>query len=109
MAVTTTARHEASLRNPALCELLPVRDFLNGVMIRTSGAFVAGYQLGGLHSLYDSDDQRQHIKSLLEALLRTLPEQAMRLQVRFEIVEGLEGLLAEYSQSQRNPNPNVQA
>ena len=103
------AKHEAELRDPAFCELLPVRDFVDGVMIRTNGAYVAGYELGGLHSYYDSDTQRQHLKGLLEALLRTLPELAMRLQVRFEIVEGVEDLLGRYNQSQRNPNPSVQA
>ncbi|PYV36766.1 MAG: hypothetical protein DMG06_30005, partial [Acidobacteria bacterium] len=105
----TLAQHETCLRNPAFCELLPVRDFLDGVMIRTSGAYVAGYELGGLHSYYDSEGQREHLKTLLEALLRTLPELSMRLQVRFEITEGLGDLLAQYNQAQRNPNPSVQA
>src|SRR5262245_47421318 len=109
MAVKTQAQHELQMRNPAFAELLPVRDFLDGVMVRTSGAFVAGYQLGGIHSLYASDDDRRQVKGLLEALLRSVPEVAMRLQVRFEILEGLGDLLARYNQSQCNPNPNVQA
>ena len=50
MAVMTRARYEESLRSPAFCELLPIRDFLDGVMIRANGAYVAGYELGGLHS-----------------------------------------------------------
>lgn len=109
MAAMTRATYEDSLRNPAFCELLPVRDFLDGVMIRANGAYVAGYELSGLHSYYDSDQQRQHLKMLLEALLRTLPELSMRLQMRFEIIEGVGDLLSHYTQAQRNPNPNVQA
>jgi len=35
---------EDSLRQPALCELLPVRDYLDGCIIRTNGCFVAGYE-----------------------------------------------------------------
>ena len=58
-------------------------------LIRANGAYVAGYELSGLHSYYDSDQQRQHLKMLLEALLRTLPELSMRLQMRFEIIEGV--------------------
>lgn len=108
MAVTRI-QHEISMRNPAFSELLPVRDFLDGVMVRTNGAFVAGYELGGIHSFYSSGDDRRQIKTLLEALLRSLPEVAMRLQLRFEIVEGLGDLLARYNQFQSNPNPNVQA
>jgi hypothetical protein len=41
----TTTQHEAEMCNPALCELLPIRDFLDNVAIRTNGAFVAGYKL----------------------------------------------------------------
>ena len=41
----TIAKHEESLHQPALCELLPVRDFLDGVSVRRSGALVAGYEL----------------------------------------------------------------
>ncbi len=109
MAVTTRTQHELSMRSPAFSELLPVRDFLDGVMVRTSGAFVAGYELGGIHSFYSSGDERRLVKSLLEALLRSLPEVAMRLQLRFEILEGLGDLLPRYNQFQSNPNPNVQA
>lgn len=107
MIAMTRTRHEASLRSPAFCELLPVRDFLDGVMVCTNGAYVAGYELEGLHSYYDSEAQRDHIKSLLEALLRNLPEFAMHLQVRFEITQGIGDLLAHYNQAQQNPNPNV--
>jgi hypothetical protein len=40
----TLRQWEDSLRQPALCELLPVRDYLDGCIIRTNGCFVAGYE-----------------------------------------------------------------
>ncbi len=43
----TYAEHEKKLKAPAVCELLPLRDLPDGdnVMVRTNGAFVAGYEL----------------------------------------------------------------
>jgi hypothetical protein len=64
--------------------------------------------LEGIHSFYASSDDRRQVKSLLEALLRSLPEVAMRLQLRFEILEGLGDLIARYNRFQSNLNPNVQ-
>src|SRR2546426_3889999 len=50
-AVTLKA-HEADLRNPALCEELRVGDILDSLVVTTKGAFVAVYELGGIHSEY---------------------------------------------------------
>ena len=49
----------------------------------------AVYELSGINSYYHSDDGRQPTKVALEALIRSLPERSMRMQVRFEITEGL--------------------
>ena len=49
---TTIEQHKASLHQPAFSELLPVRDILNDVIIRTTGALVAGYELSGINSYY---------------------------------------------------------
>jgi hypothetical protein len=103
----TRSEHERSLREPALCELLPVRDYLDSVVVRTNGAFVAGYELRGLTSYFSSDSQRNRSKTLLEALLRTIPEQSMRIQVRYEVVQDLGGLLGQYASSQRSDKPEV--
>ena len=46
----TVRQHEASLHQPALCELLPIRDYLDNVIVRSNGALVAGYDLGGINS-----------------------------------------------------------
>ena len=37
----TQEQHEKKLQDPALCEQLPVRDYLDNVMVRTNGALVA--------------------------------------------------------------------
>ncbi len=103
----TRSEHERSLREPALCELLPVRDYLDSVVVRTNGAFVAGYELRGLTSYFSSDSQRNRSKTLLEALLRTIPEQSMRIQVRYEVVQDLGGLLGQYASTQRSDKPEV--
>src|SRR5262245_48284570 len=104
----TLREYEISMHQPALCELLPVRDILDGVMIRTNGAFVAGYELGGMNSYYHDDEMRNRMKGSLEALARALPERSMRMQVRFEIVEGLGELRQRYNQEQRSGNAVLQ-
>src|SRR5919109_1249686 len=50
----TMRQHEASLHQPAFCELLPIRDYLDNVIVRSNGALVAGYDLGGINSYYHS-------------------------------------------------------
>jgi hypothetical protein len=98
----TLDQQERTIREPALCELLPVRDYLDDVVVRTSGSFVAGYELKGLTSYFASDDRRNRSKLMLEALLRSIPEQSMRVQFRYEVVEDLGGLLDQYVSNQRS-------
>ena len=95
----TMRQHDASLHQPAFCELLPVRDYLDNVIVRSNGSFVAGYELGGINSYYHSDDARNQTKLSLEALVRSLPERSMRMQVRFEVVDQGPGVPAEYRQA----------
>ena len=104
----TMREHEASLHHSALCELLPIRDYLDQGLVRTNGALVAGYELGGAHSYYHSDDMRNRMKNALETLVRSLPERSMRMQMRFEIVEGLGDLRYRYNREQRSDNPILQ-
>ena len=54
----TREQHEKQLDDPALCEQLPVRDYLDNVLVRTSGALVAGYELRGITSYFASDEER---------------------------------------------------
>ena len=98
---TTWKQHEKSLSEPGLCDLLPIRDYLDDVMIRLSGEFVAGYVLKGAVSYFADDAGLNLIKSHLEAILRTIPEESMRLQFRFEVTEDLGDLLQRYQDCSR--------
>src|SRR5258708_28360495 len=99
---TLLQKYARKLEDPALCEQLPVRDYLENVMVRTNGALVAGYELRGLTTYFASDEGRDRGKLMLESMLRLLPEQSMRMQVRYEVVEDLGGLLEGYGNAQRS-------
>jgi hypothetical protein len=103
----TVEQHERKLDYPALCEQLPVRDYLDNIVVRTNGAFVGGYELKGLASYFASDEGRDRGKLMLEALLRSLPEQSMRVQFRYEVVEDLGSLLDRYVAGQRSERSEV--
>src|SRR3954447_22752576 len=105
----TNAQQERSLHDPAVCELLKVRDFLDNVMVRTDGCYVAGYRVEGARTYFADDDGRNEAKAVLEALLRALPEESMRLQCRYEVVESLTGLLDRYREASRTELPQVRA
>lgn len=92
----TQEQHDKKLDDPALCEQLPVCDYLDNVMVRTNGAFVAGYELRGVTSYFASDQERNRAKTMLAALLKAIPEQSMRLQISYEVVENLGDLLDRY-------------
>jgi type IV secretory pathway VirB4 component len=105
----TLRQWEESLRQPALCELLPVRDYLDGCIIRTNGCFVAGYDVRGLNTFFHADETRNRTKELLEALVRSLPERSMRMQVRYEVTDGHGDLTERYVKEQRAENAVLQA
>src|SRR5262249_24141336 len=92
----TQEQFERKLDDPALSEQLPVRDYLDNVMVRTNGALVAGYRLRGITSYFGSDQDRNRSKIMLGALLKAIPEQSMRVQIRYEVVENVGDLLEEY-------------
>src|SRR5258708_249348 len=107
----TYAEHEKKLKSPAVCELLPLRDLPSGdnVMVRTNGAFVAGYELRGVLAYFATDDDRNQTKSMLEALFRSVPDVSMRIQFRYEISEHLGDLLDSYVHEQRTEQSEVMA
>ncbi len=107
----TYAEHEKKLKAPAVCELLPLRDLPDGddVMIRTNGAFVAGYELRGILAYFATDVDRNQTKSMLEALFRSVPDVSMRIQFRYEISEHLGDLLDSYVGQQRADQAEVMA
>src|ERR1700738_1363547 len=104
---TLLQKYARKLEDPALCEQLPVRDYLENVMVRTNGTLVAGYELKGLTSYFASDEGRDRGKLMLEALLRSLPEQSMRVQIRYEVVEDLADLLEQYVVGERSERSEV--
>src|SRR6516165_10778937 len=102
-------QYQKSLAQPPLCEQLKVRDLTDDLLIQLNGSFVAAYRADGIHSYYASDDERNRVKLALEAMIRSLPERSMRLQVRFETAEGDGGLIARYNREQHSPNAVLQA
>ena len=105
----TLKEYERLLDAPALCEQLRIRDLLDNVAIQLDGSFVAAYDLGGLAALYASDEERNRNKQAIEALIRSLPERSLRMQIRFEIAEGVGGLLDRHNREGRNPSPILHA
>ena len=76
----TIAEHQRSLTAPAMCELLPIRAFLDDVMVRLDGSYVAGFHINGAQTYFADDRERDEMKGLLESLLRTISEESMRVQ-----------------------------
>ena len=107
----TYAEHEKKMKSPSVCELLPLRDLPEGdnVMIRTNGAFVAGYELRGILAYFATDSDRNQTKAMLEALFRSVPDVSMRIQFRYEISEHLGDLLDNYLHEQRTAQSEVMA
>src|SRR5215471_6558135 len=100
----SSRQHELEMRNPALCEELRVRDILDNVGVMTNGTFVAAYELSGVHSLYHTEDMRNRSKESFEAMLRSISERSMRLQLRFEIREDSGDVITRYGNCARTPN-----
>lgn len=103
----TQEQFEKRLNDPAICEQLPVRDYLDNIMVRTDGSFVAGYELRGVTSYFASDQERNRAKTMLEALLKAIPEQSMRVQIRYEVVEDVGDLLERYRADRKSDQPEV--
>ena len=109
LAPTSMRQYQGSLRNPALCEELCVRDILDNAAVMTSGAFVAAYELSGLHSQYHPDETRNRAKESLEAVLRGMPERSMRLHVRFEIRQDTGSVIEQYGSGTQKLNAVLSA
>jgi type IV secretory pathway VirB4 component len=84
------------ITRPSVCDLLPVRDFLDGVMIRSDGSYVAAFRLDGAMSYFGDDNGRNETKHRLESLFLTIPEESMRVQFRYEVIENIGPLIDRY-------------
>ena len=107
----TYAEHERKKKSPAVCELFSLRDLPEdeNIMVRTNGAFVAGYELRGILGYFATDGDRNQTKAMLEALFRSVPDVSMRIQFRYEITERLGDLFDNYLNEQRASQPEVMA
>ena len=107
----TYAEHERKKKSPAVCELFSLRDLPEdeNIMVRTNGAFVAGYELRGILGYFATDGDRNQTKAMLEALFRSVPDVSMRIQFRYEITERLGDLFDNYANEQRASQPEVTA
>src|SRR5947207_2816619 len=103
-SVTSARQHELDLHNPALCELLRIRDILDDVVVTTTGTFVAAYELGGVHSYYHTEELRNAAKESFEAVLRSMPERSMRLHLRFAVRQDTGDVIRRYADSARSSN-----
>jgi type IV secretory pathway VirB4 component len=90
---------------------LPLRDLPAGenIMVRTNGAFVAGYELRGILAYFATDGDRNQNKSMLEAMFRSVPDVSTRLQFRYEASERLGDLLNDYGREQHTEQSEVMA
>jgi hypothetical protein len=84
-----------------MASLLPIRGFLDGVMVRKDGCFVAGYELEGAATYYASAEARNDLSNNLDSILRTCPEESLRIQVRYEVNDDIGELIDQYADARR--------
>jgi hypothetical protein len=101
----TVAKHEKSKMAPAVCMLLQVRDFLDNVMVRMDGSYIAGYRVRGALTYFGSEDDRNDLKARVDALLRTCPEESMRIQIRYEVNDQQGEALDQYEDARHTALP----
>jgi len=104
----TISQQPRAAQEPALSEQLPVRDYLDRLMVRTTGELVAGYQLAGSNSYFASDQERDRSKVMIGALLKAIPEESMRVQVRMEVSEDVGALIASYAAQEKSGSEAAQ-
>ena len=104
----TMAQQERSLQDPAVCELLKVRDFLDNVMVRTMVVMWLDIRVAGALTYFADDDGRNEAKSVLESLLRAVPEQSMRLPVSLRGSREPQWTARSVSGGGASENPQVQ-
>ena len=98
----TREQHEKKLDDPALCEQLPVRDYLETCWYAPAARWSRATSCAGITSYFASDQERDRSKVMLGALLKSIPEQSMRVQVRYEVVEDVGNLFEVYTAQDRS-------
>jgi len=98
---TDVREHQAAMHQPAFVRSCwPVRDFLDEVAVRTKMERLLRATNWAGELYYHDDEMRNRVKASLEGLVRSLPERSMRMQVRFEVMEGLGDLRQRYNREQ---------
>jgi hypothetical protein len=90
---------------PAVCSLLKVRDFLDNVVVRMDGSYVAGFRVRGSLTYFGSVEERNELKARIDALLRTCPEESIRVQIRYEVNDQMGDTLSMYEEARRTSHP----
>jgi hypothetical protein len=90
---------------PAVCSLLKVRDFLDNVIVRMDGSYVAGFRVRGSLTYFGSVQERNELKARIDALLRTCPEESIRVQIRYEVNDQMGDTLSMYEEARRTSHP----
>jgi hypothetical protein len=90
---------------PAVCSLLKVRDFLDNVIVRMDGSYVAGFRVRGSLTYFGSVEERNELKARIDALLRTCPEESIRVQIRYEVNDQMGDTLSMYEEARRTSHP----
>jgi hypothetical protein len=87
----------------SICSLFKIREFLDNVIVRMDGSYVAGYRLKGSLTYFGSIAERNDLKSRVDALIRTCPEESMRIQIRYEVNDQIGDTLAQYEAGRNTP------
>ena len=92
-----------------LSTLIPLRDVDSDthLLIRTDGSYVAGYRLRGAFTYFAGVAERNAVKARLDAMLRSCPEQSVRIQIRYEIDDQIGTLLDDYVAARRSTDADV--
>lgn len=85
----------------SVCALLNAREFLDNVIVRMDGSYVAGYRLKGSLTYFGSIDERNELKARVDAMIRTCPEESMRIQIRYEVNDQIGDTLKAYEKERR--------
>ncbi|MGH9584502.1 MAG: hypothetical protein ACRD4O_16385, partial [Bryobacteraceae bacterium] len=106
----TTKQVENAAKNPAFCSQIPLLEFVDRYAVLRSGAVNALYRVSPLNTYFQSDEQRNESSEALHGLLRTMPDnRALRMQVRYDVTEGVRSLLDNWERQLRSPHPVLAA
>jgi hypothetical protein len=69
------------------------------------GSYVAGFRVRGSLTYFGSVEERNELKARIDALLRTCPEESIRVQIRYEVNDQMGDTLSMYEEARRTSHP----